>query len=305
MPQVGRFTAEDPHWHTGNMVFGDEFIKLPNAGIIPSFAAMDSSKNLYGYASSNPLQYVDKDGEIIFIPIIAGISKAVKVVAGTIVAAGKVAPVITTAAKVVPPIVAAVPKVYATTVSAYTAVIATGTYYLKKAITATVASMMGSGVSMVGNVTFQVIDNHLNGRPIDEISRREIAISGIFGGIVGGMVGWGASVGRIVIIGGIGGLSTNLYSQLNNDERFDLWDLTNDVFWSAIFARLGGNSFNISRLGRELRTSLKDEFVQGIVERGFTLEAMARLSREAIIAVTDLLRSWVERIEDVVIDCES
>jgi len=59
-PQIGRFTAADLHWHTGNMIYGD----LKNNDV-PDMLSMMQSNNLYGYTLNNPVNYLDLDGKAV------------------------------------------------------------------------------------------------------------------------------------------------------------------------------------------------------------------------------------------------
>ena len=77
MPGAGRFSARDPHWHPGNMIYGDWRNVLPQGGMLPNEVAMRSSGNLYSYAMANPNSYVDKDGRI---PFLAALGYAVKAI---------------------------------------------------------------------------------------------------------------------------------------------------------------------------------------------------------------------------------
>ena len=63
-PGNGRFSQEDTHWNTGNMLYGDDPIKLGEY-LKPSMDAILQSSNLYVYCISNPVKYVDVSGDII------------------------------------------------------------------------------------------------------------------------------------------------------------------------------------------------------------------------------------------------
>ena len=71
-PALGRFTSEDPHWNTGTMVYGDEPMKLNEYTYAPDISAIIQSGNRYVYVINNPVLYVDKDGDIIVLAIVAG-----------------------------------------------------------------------------------------------------------------------------------------------------------------------------------------------------------------------------------------
>ncbi|MCL2248448.1 MAG: hypothetical protein FWC13_04195 [Oscillospiraceae bacterium] len=61
-PSLGRFGAEDTHWHTGNMIFGD--VKLGN---LPNPYAVRQSSNLYDYGLSSPIKYIDPLGKDVWL----------------------------------------------------------------------------------------------------------------------------------------------------------------------------------------------------------------------------------------------
>jgi RHS repeat-associated protein len=62
-PTVGRFGAEDTHWHTENMIFGDNFIQMPHGALIPNMKTILQNENLYGYCINNPIRYIDPVGK--------------------------------------------------------------------------------------------------------------------------------------------------------------------------------------------------------------------------------------------------
>ena len=71
-PTVGRFTQQDTHWNTANMIYGDTMQKLnvtvDAAGgeyftAIPQLLAIRQAGNLYRYAVNNPISFVDYSGE--------------------------------------------------------------------------------------------------------------------------------------------------------------------------------------------------------------------------------------------------
>jgi len=70
-PALGRFLAEDTHWNIGNMVYGDNPVRIGERRDVlglniythmPSIAAIRQSSNLYVYCGNNPLRYVDPSG---------------------------------------------------------------------------------------------------------------------------------------------------------------------------------------------------------------------------------------------------
>ena len=80
-PTTGRFLTEDTHWNPGNMIYGDHVRRInerqdPNGlnlyTYVPDIAAIRQSGNLYVYAGSNPIKFVDSNGEI-FMLVTGGI----------------------------------------------------------------------------------------------------------------------------------------------------------------------------------------------------------------------------------------
>lgn len=70
-PTVGRFTQEDTHWNTANMIYGDnpqkinereDALGLKTYSYAPQISAIIQSNNLYVYALNNPLLYLDPSG---------------------------------------------------------------------------------------------------------------------------------------------------------------------------------------------------------------------------------------------------
>ena len=73
-PLVGRFTQEDTHWNTANMIYGDnpqkinereDALDLKHYSYAPQISAVIQSGNLYVYSTNNPILYADPSGEII------------------------------------------------------------------------------------------------------------------------------------------------------------------------------------------------------------------------------------------------
>ena len=68
-PTLGRFTQRDPHWNTGNMLYGDDPVTMSrgilNSGAyyVPSMLAVRQSGNLYVYCINNPVLFADNAGE--------------------------------------------------------------------------------------------------------------------------------------------------------------------------------------------------------------------------------------------------
>ena len=60
-PRTGRFTQPDPHWHLGNMIFGDSSVMLSGRLAPDRFAIMQSG-NLFMYTMHNPVMFVDPSG---------------------------------------------------------------------------------------------------------------------------------------------------------------------------------------------------------------------------------------------------
>ena len=72
-PRIGRFTQQDTHWNTSNMIYGDnpqkinereDKLGLKTYSYAPQISAVVQSGNLYVYAVGNPVMYADEDGEI-------------------------------------------------------------------------------------------------------------------------------------------------------------------------------------------------------------------------------------------------
>lgn len=73
-PAVGRFTQQDTHWNTSNMIYGDnpqkindrqDRLGLTSYSYAPQISAIVQSGNLYVYAVNNPVAYVDINGEFL------------------------------------------------------------------------------------------------------------------------------------------------------------------------------------------------------------------------------------------------
>lgn len=62
LPRYGRFSQQDTHWNTGNMLYGDNPVTL-NGRQIPNYAAISQGLNLYTYCADNPVHYRDDNGD--------------------------------------------------------------------------------------------------------------------------------------------------------------------------------------------------------------------------------------------------
>ena len=63
-PMLGRFGAEDTHWNTRNMIFGDGKTKMPHGVKKPNIRSILQNSNLYGYCVGNPVTFFDPSGFI-------------------------------------------------------------------------------------------------------------------------------------------------------------------------------------------------------------------------------------------------
>ena len=96
-PQAGRFTAEDTHWNTHNMIFGDitqaigqrkGAFELDVDVLSPSLSAIRQSTNLYAYVTNSPVMWVDPSGEIKIAALAVGAYNAIKSIATPAVKVG-------------------------------------------------------------------------------------------------------------------------------------------------------------------------------------------------------------------------
>ena len=76
LPRYGRFSQQDTHWNTGNMLYGDNPVTL-NGRQIPNYAAISQGLNLYTYCADNPVKYYDPNGEWIHIAVGAVVGAAI------------------------------------------------------------------------------------------------------------------------------------------------------------------------------------------------------------------------------------
>ena len=70
-PSIGRFTQQDTHWNTANMIYGDspnkinereDALGLKAYTYTPSIGSIMQSGNLYVYCVNNPIKYADSTG---------------------------------------------------------------------------------------------------------------------------------------------------------------------------------------------------------------------------------------------------
>jgi hypothetical protein len=54
--------AEDMHWNTNNMIYGDDIIQMSHGTLLPSTPAIRQNANLYVYCHNNPLAFFDPTG---------------------------------------------------------------------------------------------------------------------------------------------------------------------------------------------------------------------------------------------------
>ena len=83
-PSIGRFTTEDTHWNSTNLIYGDKEYKKDETKY-PDINAILQSSNLYWYCMGNPIKYTDKNG----FTSEAEAEKIIKDNAATIIKAGK------------------------------------------------------------------------------------------------------------------------------------------------------------------------------------------------------------------------
>lgn len=78
-PTVGRFTQEDTHWNTANMIYGDnpqkinereDALGLKTYSYAPQILSIMQAGNLYVYCLNSPATYSDPTGEAIPIWLI-------------------------------------------------------------------------------------------------------------------------------------------------------------------------------------------------------------------------------------------
>ena len=62
-PFYGRFISEDTHWNIGNMVYGDKEYAAGEMKV-PDFSAIRQSTNLHSYCMNDPVNMLDRTGNI-------------------------------------------------------------------------------------------------------------------------------------------------------------------------------------------------------------------------------------------------
>jgi len=91
-PSIGRFTQQDTHWNTANMIYGDTINQTDSLGLTnytyrPNISAVMQSGNLYVYGINNPISFLDINGKSITLATFAinfGINLAVNVTSNLI-----------------------------------------------------------------------------------------------------------------------------------------------------------------------------------------------------------------------------
>ena len=87
-PLIGRFTQEDTHWNTANMIYGDnpqkinereDKLGLKHYSYAPQLSAVVQSGNLYVYTANNPVLYSDLSGQSL---VFAGFDPLISLVKG-------------------------------------------------------------------------------------------------------------------------------------------------------------------------------------------------------------------------------
>ena len=97
-PLIGRFTQEDTHWNTANMIYGDnpqkinereDKLGLKHYSYAPGLQSILQAGNLYAYCISNPVLYSDPTGNSVALAAdtIASLSTYSSVLVGGISAA--------------------------------------------------------------------------------------------------------------------------------------------------------------------------------------------------------------------------
>ena len=96
-PTTGRFTQEDTHWDTANMIYGDnpqkinereDKLGLKTYSYAPQITAVMQSGNLYVYCGNSPLYYTDPTGCEWYHWLIGGLIVAATAVAVVVTAGG-------------------------------------------------------------------------------------------------------------------------------------------------------------------------------------------------------------------------
>ena len=81
-PALGRFTQQDTHWNTANMIYGDnpqkinereDRLGLKSYSFAPQISAILQSGNLYVYCVNNPVKYADANGNFALTAALLGL----------------------------------------------------------------------------------------------------------------------------------------------------------------------------------------------------------------------------------------
>ena len=84
-PLIGRFTQEDTHWNTVNMIYGDnpqkinereDALGLKHYSYAPQLLSILQAGNLYAYCTNNPVLFADRRGTL--LEIILNIMRSVR-----------------------------------------------------------------------------------------------------------------------------------------------------------------------------------------------------------------------------------
>jgi RHS repeat-associated protein len=191
-PSIGRFTTQDTHWNTRNMVYGDKEYK-PGEIRFPDNNAITQSGNLYAYCMNNPVIYSDEDGEVaVIVTILVGAG------VGAIIGGG---------ANVIGQLING-KKVSELDWKSIGIAAASG---------AVSGALAGSGIGLVGQVaanaalsgaTSVVIQKTYNGN----INWKQVALDSGIGGLAGAFGGKGAQAGVKQVISKVQNVGTSFMS---------------------------------------------------------------------------------------------
>jgi len=248
--EIGRFTAQDTHWHTGNLFYGDLDTYEDYEKVIgPDPSAIRQSNNLYEYVLNDPLNSVDLNGECKFI--IRGARRVVQWAAGGAAAA---APVVNENQTTIDKII----------------------NWLDRVERAATSILIVFPTTIVVDAGLQVLDNWLSEEPLFNINIFSSILNGFLSIPVAGMAGWGSSLWKIVATaGGIAG-ARDVVRQLLGGDGFNWRRLAEVISLDALFALFGGNTFNLQAIPTEIINAILSEIIQGGVERREEISALIR-----------------------------